>query len=165
MDGAGFKGDSHLVGSPPPGVGQGGGLPECAMEAVGEIRAGWSIGDRQQFDRECGASGGPGKKNDLFLGSENGGRRGGVVYPLRVSAGLQGLEPLAYLNDALSPVGTHPCKQPEESPPRNGKPAAKSKKLSPEIYSTRNIGFSPSTQNTKCQDGIARRLTNLNTFA
>ncbi len=105
------------------------------------------------------------EKKRPVLGSENGGRRGGVVYPLRVSAGLQGPEPLAYLNDALSPIGTHPCKQPEESPPRNGKPAAKSKKLSPEIYSTRNIGFSPSTQNTKCQDGIARRLTNLNTFA
>ena len=55
----------------------------------------------------------------------NGGRCDGVMYTLPVSARLQGLDPFAYLNDVLSRIGTHPCKQLEELLPQNGKPAAK----------------------------------------
>ena len=66
-----------------------------------------------------------GRKNYLFLGSENGGRWGGVMYTLLVSAKLQGLEPFAYLNDVLSRIATHPFKQLAELLPQNWKPAAK----------------------------------------
>ncbi len=55
--------------------------------------------------------------------------RKGVKFTLRVSAGLQGLEPFAYVTDVPSRMATHPYKQLEELLPQNGKPAAKSKKI------------------------------------
>ncbi len=48
----------------------------------------------------------------------------GVKFTLRVSAGLQGLEPFAYVTDVPSRMATHPYKQLEELLPQNGKPAA-----------------------------------------
>ena len=55
--------------------------------------------------------------------------RKGVKFTLGVSAGLQGLEPFAYLNDVPSRMVTRPYKQLQALLPQNGKPAAKSKKI------------------------------------
>jgi len=64
-----------------------------------------------------------GRKNYLFLGSENGGRWGGVMYTLLVSARLQGLKPFAYLIDMLSRIAAHSYKQLATLLHKNGHPA------------------------------------------
>jgi len=119
------------LGRPPPEL-----LPRSALgKAVGYLNAQWKrlvkyVQDgRLEIDNNFIENAvrpvALGRKNYLFLGSENGGRWGGVLYTLLVSARLQGLEPFAYLNDVLSRIGTHPYRQLEELLPQNWKPAAK----------------------------------------
>ncbi len=154
------------LGRPPPQL-----LPRSALgKAVGYLNAQWKRLVRYAQDGRLEIDNNfienavrpvaLGRKNYLFLGSENGGRWGGVMYTLLVSARLQGLEPFAYLNDVLSRIGTHPYKQLEELLSQNGKPAAKSKK----IYLLKSIKrkilqFLSSTSISIRQSVVGRMLT------
>jgi transposase len=64
-----------------------------------------------------------GRKNWLFVGHDNGGRRAAVIYSLVASCKLCGLDPFAYLRDILARVSTHPASRIEELLPRNWKPS------------------------------------------
>jgi len=64
-----------------------------------------------------------GRKNWLFVGHDNGGRRAAVIYSLVASCKLCGLDPFAYLRDILTRISTHPASRIEELLPGNWKPA------------------------------------------
>lgn len=49
-----------------------------------------------------------GRKNWLFLGSDNGGRAAAIHFSLIASARRHGLDPFAYLRDLLQRIPTHP---------------------------------------------------------
>jgi transposase len=49
-----------------------------------------------------------GRKNWLFAGSDQGGRRAAILYSLIASAALHGLDPFAYLRDLFERLPTHP---------------------------------------------------------
>jgi len=49
-----------------------------------------------------------GRKNWLFAGSDEGGRRAAILYSLIASARLHGLDPFAYLRDLFERLPTHP---------------------------------------------------------
>ena len=49
-----------------------------------------------------------GRKNWLFAGSKDGGRRAAVLYSVLQSAKAAGVEPFAYLRDVLERIGTMP---------------------------------------------------------
>ena len=50
-----------------------------------------------------------GRKNYLFAGSAQGGRRAAVFYTLIVSAKLNGLDPEAWLADVIARIADHPA--------------------------------------------------------
>jgi transposase len=64
-----------------------------------------------------------GRKNWLFVGHDNGGRRAAVIYSLVASCKLCGIDPFAYLRDILARISTHPANRIEELLPRNWKPS------------------------------------------
>lgn len=64
-----------------------------------------------------------GRKNWLFVGHDNGGRRAAVIYSLVASCKLCGIDPFAYLRDILTRISTHPASRIEELLPRNWKPS------------------------------------------
>lgn len=49
-----------------------------------------------------------GRKNWLFAGSDEGGRRAAILYSLVASCKRHGIDPFAYLRDVISRVATHP---------------------------------------------------------
>ncbi|MBM4368545.1 MAG: transposase domain-containing protein, partial [Deltaproteobacteria bacterium] len=49
-----------------------------------------------------------GRKNWLFAGSEGGAASGAVLFSLVGSCALHGLDPLAYLEDTMGRIGSHP---------------------------------------------------------
>jgi hypothetical protein len=49
-----------------------------------------------------------GRKNWLFAGSDEGGRRAAILYSLISSARRHGLDPFAYLRDLFDRLPTHP---------------------------------------------------------
>ena len=51
-----------------------------------------------------------GRKNWLFTGSDEGGRRAAIFYSLIETCRRHGVEPFAYLRDILERVSTHPAK-------------------------------------------------------
>jgi transposase len=51
-----------------------------------------------------------GRKNWLFVGSDDGGRRAAIFYSLIETCRRHGVEPFAYLRDILERVSTHPAK-------------------------------------------------------
>ena len=55
-----------------------------------------------------------GRKNWLFLGSDNGGNAAAIHFSLIASAKRHGIDPFAYLRDLLRRIPTHPNKQIEE---------------------------------------------------
>ncbi len=55
-----------------------------------------------------------GRKNWLFAGSDEGGRRAAILYSVIESAKRNGVEPLAYLTDLLARIATHPARRLEE---------------------------------------------------
>lgn len=63
-----------------------------------------------------------GLKNWLFLGSEDGGRWGAVIYSLVETCKLLGVNPEAYLKDVLVRVGTTPMSQIDTLMPRLWRP-------------------------------------------
>jgi transposase len=63
-----------------------------------------------------------GRKNYLFMGSEEGGRWAATAYSLIESCKLNGVEPYRYLKDVLRRVWIHPQSRIEELMPRLWKP-------------------------------------------
>ena len=60
-----------------------------------------------------------GRKNWLFCGSDAGGERAAAFYTLVRTARLNGLEPEAWLTDAIARIGTHPINRLAELLPWN----------------------------------------------
>jgi transposase len=62
-----------------------------------------------------------GRKNWLFCGHPNGGKRAAVLYSLVESCKRLGVEPFAYLKDVIDRVATHPASRIHELTPRGWK--------------------------------------------
>jgi hypothetical protein len=58
-----------------------------------------------------------GRKNWLFAGSDNGGKRAAIIYSLVASCKLCGIDPFEYLRDVLDRVSTHPASRIAELTP------------------------------------------------
>jgi transposase len=52
-----------------------------------------------------------GRKNYLFAGSDDGGRRAAAIYTLIETAKMNGVDPEAWLRDVLARLATHPAKR------------------------------------------------------
>jgi transposase len=52
-----------------------------------------------------------GRKNYLFAGSDDGGRRAAAIYTLIETAKLNDVDPEAWLRDVLPRLATHPAKR------------------------------------------------------
>jgi hypothetical protein len=65
-----------------------------------------------------------GRKNYLFLGSDNGGRTAAVLYSLIATAKRHGLDPFAYLRDVIGRISDHPFSRLEELLPDHWKLAS-----------------------------------------
>ena len=59
-----------------------------------------------------------GRKNWMFAGSVEGGRRAATIYSLIVSCKRLGIDPYAYLRNVIDVVATHPNKRIAELTPR-----------------------------------------------
>jgi transposase len=64
-----------------------------------------------------------GRKNWLFAGSEDGGRRAAILFSLVTSAKRLGIDPFEYLSDVIARVGEHKNSRIEELTPRGWKAA------------------------------------------
>jgi hypothetical protein len=65
-----------------------------------------------------------GRKNYLFLGSDNGGRTAAVLYSLIATAKRHGLDPFAYLRDVIARISDHPSNRLDELLPDHWKLAS-----------------------------------------
>lgn len=61
----------------------------------------------------------PGRKNYLFAGSDEGGRRAAVMYTLIETARLNDLDPEAWLADVIDRIADHPINHVDELLPWN----------------------------------------------
>ena len=64
-----------------------------------------------------------GRKNYMFAGSADGGRRAATLYSLTESCRMQGIDTQAYLRDVISRVKTHPASRIDELTPAGWKRA------------------------------------------
>jgi transposase len=62
-----------------------------------------------------------GRKNYMFLGSDNGGHTAAVLYSLIATAKRHGLDPFAYLRDVIGGISDHPSNRLEELLPDHWK--------------------------------------------
>jgi transposase len=65
-----------------------------------------------------------GRKNWLFCGSDEGGRRAAILYSVVATCKAHAIDVWAYLKDVLERIPTHPDRRRAELLPRNWKPAA-----------------------------------------
>lgn len=72
-----------------------------------------------------------GRKNWLFAGSLEGGRRAATLYTLVQTCRRIGIDPFAYLRDVLSRVSTHPHRRIAELTPGGWKAASEAVKATP----------------------------------
>jgi hypothetical protein len=63
-----------------------------------------------------------GRKNYLFAGSDEGGRRAAIMYTLIETARLNHLDPEAWLADVIGRIADHPINRVDELLPRNWSP-------------------------------------------
>ena len=105
-------------------------LPRSALgDAVGYVRNQWAAlnrfvdNGRLAIDNNAAERAlrgvAVGRKNWLFTGSEDGGKRAAVIYSLIETCKLSGIEPFEYLRDVLERLPTHPASRVEELTPRN----------------------------------------------
>jgi hypothetical protein len=73
-----------------------------------------------------------GRKNWLFAGSDEGGKRAAIIYSLVASCKLLEMDPFAYLRDVLDRVSTHPNDRIFELTPRGWNAALNSSPCTPE---------------------------------
>ncbi len=60
-----------------------------------------------------------GRKNYMFMGSERGGKSAAIAHKLIETAKLSGVDPQAWLADALGRIADHKITQPDELMPWN----------------------------------------------
>jgi transposase len=72
-----------------------------------------------------------GRKNWLFAGSDEGGKRAAIIYSLVASCKLLEMDPFAYFRDVLDRVSTHPNDRIFELTPRGWKAALTSSPCTP----------------------------------
>jgi transposase len=65
-----------------------------------------------------------GRKSWLFCGSDRGGQRAAAMYSLIITAKMNGIDPQAWLADALSRIAAHPAHRLDELLPWNWTPPA-----------------------------------------
>ncbi len=75
-----------------------------ASEAVSEKRLPRT---RKQYRRTIHETHSLGRKNDLFLGSERGGKSAAIAYTLIETAKLSGVDPQEWLTDVLARIAEH----------------------------------------------------------
>ena len=63
-----------------------------------------------------------GRKSWLFCGSDRGGRRAAAMYSLIVTCKMNGVDPQAWLADALARIASHPAYRLDELLPWNWRP-------------------------------------------
>ena len=63
------------------------------------------------------------RKNYLFAGSDDGGRRAATMYTLIETARLNGVDPEAWLVDVIGRIADHPINRVDELLPWNWSPA------------------------------------------
>jgi len=108
-------------------------LPESPIAgAMRYVLGGWEAltryvddGDLSIDNNECERDIRPvaiGRKNWLFAGSDEGGRRAAILYTLVLSCRKSGVNPFEYLRDVLLRVSRHPASRVAELMPRNWKP-------------------------------------------
>ena len=68
-----------------------------------------------------------GRKNWLFAGSDNGGRRAATIYTITQTAILNGHDPEAYLADILARIADHPINRIDELLPWRWRPTGQAK--------------------------------------
>ncbi len=64
-----------------------------------------------------------GRKNWLFCGSDEGGRRAAILYSIVATCKAHGINPWAYLRDVLERIPTHPNRRRAELLPQEWKAA------------------------------------------
>ena len=105
-------------------------MPKSALgDAVGYVRNQWAALNRFIDNGRLAIDNNPaeralrgvavGRKNWLFTGSEDGGKRAAVIYSLIETCKLLGIEPFEYLRDILERLPTYPASRVEELTPRN----------------------------------------------
>lgn len=62
-----------------------------------------------------------GRKNYLFVGSDNGGKSAATIYSLVATCKLHGIDPFAYFRDVLERLPSHPITQLQDFLPHNWK--------------------------------------------
>jgi len=103
-------------------------LPKSALgDALGYVRNQWAAlsrfveNGRLAIDNNAAERAlrgvAVGRKNWLFTGSEDGGRRAAVIYSLVGTCKQLGIEPFAYLRDVLERIPTHPASRIAELTP------------------------------------------------
>jgi transposase len=65
-----------------------------------------------------------GRRNYLFAGSVEGGRRAAILYTLIETAGLNGIDPEAWLADVIGRIADHPINRVDEMLPWKWRAAA-----------------------------------------
>ena len=63
-----------------------------------------------------------GRKNWMFAGSDDGGRRAAIAYTIIETAKMNGLDPEAYLRGIIARIADHPIKRIDELLPWHVKP-------------------------------------------
>ena len=66
-----------------------------------------------------------GRKNWMFAGSDDGGRRAAIAYTIIETAKMNGLDPEAYLHDIINRIADHPIKRIDDLLPWNVKPQSR----------------------------------------
>lgn len=108
-------------------------LPESAMgEAFTYVRNQWDRLTRYLEDPDLSVDNNVsertlrnvaiGRKNWLFAGSDEGGRRAAILYSVIESAKRNGVEPLAYLADVFARIASHPARRLGEFLPDQWRP-------------------------------------------